>query len=83
MAFGSFRDPSSRTEFLKNIATGLAGADQSAAVRFIEEQWLAAPTRIELLWLVPIVEPLVPQQPEIASEINASFGWVEQILLAV
>jgi hypothetical protein len=38
---------------------------------------------MELLWLVPIVEPLVPQQPEIASEINASFGWVEQILLAV
>ncbi|MBC7980870.1 MAG: hypothetical protein H7Y36_09935 [Armatimonadetes bacterium] len=78
----SFRNPDSAAEFLKNVATCLVEAgDLAAAVHLVEERWLTASERPQLLRLIGITGPLMMSQPKIASEIHKSFAWVEETLL--
>jgi tetratricopeptide (TPR) repeat protein len=57
--------------------------DFIAVRRFVEERWVAASTRADLLALMGLARPLVSLQPDLPQRIRASFGWVEQTLLAV
>ena len=68
-------------EFLKDIAEKLVQAgEEDVAVRLIADQWLAAPTRTRLLGLIVVVDPIIPRHPEVARDIQMSFGWVDEAL---
>jgi len=84
MAPTKFYSSFSRTSFLKGVITVLTDAGDSAgAARIVEQEWLMASSRSDLLYLVPVVAPLIPLQPDIAVEIASSFDWVEHNVLAV
>lgn len=80
---GTFRDRWSAARFLETVAAVLGEAEDCAALeRLAEWRWLAAPTRSDLLVLIPLAGPLVSRQPDLALRICESFHWVEQTLLA-
>jgi hypothetical protein len=55
--------------------------DFTAVQQLVEQEWLAAPARTDLLGLIPLAGPLVSRQPDLPERIHASFAWVEQTLL--
>jgi tetratricopeptide (TPR) repeat protein len=57
--------------------------DFGVVEQLIEQEWLAAPARTDLLALIPLAGPLVSRQPDLPERIHASFAWVEQTLLTV
>jgi tetratricopeptide (TPR) repeat protein len=57
--------------------------EMAAAERSVEQDWLAAPARSDLLALIPLAGPLVSRQPSLPERIHASLSWVEQTLLTV
>ena len=56
--------------------------DEAEARRLIEQHWLGAATQGELMSLMPMAGALVTRQPELATKIYESFGWVERNLSA-
>jgi tetratricopeptide (TPR) repeat protein len=54
--------------------------DFTTAHRLVEEQWLAARTREDLLVLLPLAGPLLVCQPDLSSKIHRSLAWVERSL---
>jgi hypothetical protein len=81
---GAFSNPKSVGDFLRNVAEKLEQAGETdAAVRLVEDRWLTAPTRTQLLDRLPVIEPIIPRLPQVALQIPSSFEWVEDMLVRV
>jgi tetratricopeptide (TPR) repeat protein len=79
---GSLANSWAETRVRRGIPAVLAElGDFTAVQQLVEQEWLAAPARTDLLGLIPLAGPLVSRQPDLPERIHASFAWVEQTLL--
>lgn len=61
----------------------LASGRETEVVKAVQDAWLEADRRDELLGLLPAAIPLVALRPQLGEEIEAAFDWVQVFLEGV